>query len=786
MKKIFNIVSIISAALLVFACAPKESYTPGTPDDPNCMGVFFPAQQLKSAFAPEDQYHVDVKVSRAKASGDVIVPAKVYGNEDEYFFVSPIEFLDGQTETTCTIFFSKDMPLGVEYNLTVAIEDPAYASKYNKNASFINVPVVIENYKYIGEADFSDEFEFSYTDGTVPTFKVPLYQNVMDPNEFRLIEPYKEGNAMAGWTSSAPAVAKLNFKIVQPGFIVNKGTKYEFTIKGEDLVYFEDYYTGDSSTAGGAPCDIMAYSPFYNREFVIGQSEADCADCKVVNYQDPDAEGNVLPSVVQLMPTYLLAHDGRGWGPSPVIIIFPGGKLVDYSFGISTAECKGGQSPITFSLGKDVAAVKYLVYPGELSAKEIRQETALIGAGEKAAEDLDINLPRIFVTCEETGLYTIIAVAFDKNGVQQASASTVFGYVKPGDEEDVAIVFDANLETTPARYEKDGYKSMNSMLFYMVGDDVTSVRYGLYKTEDFEEDPDSFVEAVTNSGTLLSDEQLEEVNQPGGYVNLFTKLSPLTSYTLVVYAFNGYTGKTVVRTLSTEGLPIEKVGVGSYNYAILVPLLGGPSTFCDDMPLYFDPNTEDEYSIPDFWTEGNPLEFTKKGKDADVALSYVGNVGVELYVAEFKTYVDLYATAAGVTPKFLCDYFDAAGFDFTHFYTEEHSSYDSEKDVYNFCLIYFDDSFGFYDYGYETFAMYGKTEVAKAKAVRSIAELNLNNANAVESVKIPAEKKLRGRYMVAGINVEREINAANVEVKASEAAPVVRARDAKPAKISKR
>lgn len=777
MKKIFNIVSIISAALLVFACAPKESYKPGAPDDPNCMGVFFPAQELKSAFAPEETFQVDVKVSRAKASGDVIVPAKVYGNEDDYFFVSPIEFLDGQTETTCTIFFSKDMPLGKEYKLTVAIEDPAYASKYNKNASFINVPVVIENYKYLGEADFSDEFEFTLTDGTVPTFKVPLYQNVMDPNEFRLIEPYKEGNAMAGWTSSAPAVAKLNFKIVQPGFIVNKGTKYEFTIKGEDLVYFEDYYTGDSSTAGGAPCDIMAYSPFYNKEFVIGQSEADCADCKVVNYQDPDAEGNVLPSVVQLMPTYLLAHDGRGWGPYPVIIIFPGGKLVDYSFGISTAECKDGQSPITFSLGKDVTAVKYLVYPGELSAKEIRQETALIAAGEKAAKSLDVTLPRIFVTCEETGLYTIIAVAFDKNGVQQASASTVFGYVKPGDEEDVAIVFDANVEPTPARYEKDGYSTMNSLLFYMVGDDVTSVRYGLYKTEAYEKDAEAIKKNVETSGTLLGDTILEKINKPGGYVDLFTKLSPLTSYTLVVYAFNGYTGKTVVRTLSTEGLPKEKVGKGVYSYDILSGVYQLPITVTREKDLLFDPNTTNEYSIPvyDFLdlfgvpNDDSSLDFVKNDeKKITVKESYAGD---GLYVQEFEDWVEDIAIANGVPAAVVYSAFGLEAM------IGEHSFYDKETDTYNFCVMFFDDQY-FYDCGYETFAMSAETEIANSSN-----RVKLGAAKNLAEGKSFGDFKFKRNFRIANIKAEREIKAANVEVKSGKAENSGSPRKAQPRKL---
>lgn len=771
MKKLLSIISVISAALLVFACAPKETYTPGTPDDPNCMGVFFPTQTLKEAFAPEDPFCVDVKVSRGKSAGDATVPVKIYGNEDEYFFVSPIEFIDGQSETTCSIYFSKDIPLGKEYNLTVAIEDPAYASIYNKNASFISVPVVVENYKYLGDAEFSDKFLFETNTGEVLSFKVPLYQNQMDLNEFRLIAPYDEAIEYFGFKEEGmhihDAVQKLNFKILEPGTKVMKDTKYEIEIKSEDIVYFEDYYTGVYMPS--RPAEIVAYSPFQNSVFVLGQSEADLLPNKVVNYQDPDAEGKVLPAVVNLYPCYLFDDkSGYGYGNYDVTILFPGGSFVNYDLSISVAECSGGQSPVTFGLGKDVKAVKYKVYPGELTAKEIRQQAALIVGGEIQANSLDINLPRVFVTCEKTGLYTIVAVGFDKNGNQQNTASAVFGYVKPGDEEDVAITFDAALEETPARYAKDKYTATNSLLMYIVGNDISQVRYQLMKTIEYNEDPEAAQANVKESGTLLSAGELEKVNAVGGYVTVTGGLAPLTSYTLVVYGYNGYVGKTVVSSLSTSGLPPVEVGVGNYNFAVLAPIYSGPSSLTLPRTLMFNPNTEDEYSIPnfdfldlmDYPNEEDALDFKKKGNEVSVSLSYVGD---DLLTAEFKTYVDMYAAAAEVTPQFLCDFFVSAGkTDFGDFYNNKRSSYDPETDTYTFCVIYFENDFGFYNYGFETLSMNPENESVAASSIQKAAT---GVANRVEGVKLSTDVKsilASGRRIV---DAEREIKAANVEVK---------------------
>ncbi len=718
------------------------------------MGVFFPAQQLKSAFAPEDSYQVDVKVSRAKASGDAIVPVKVYGNEDDYFFVSPIEFLDGQTETNCTIFFSKDMPLGVEYKLTVAIEDPSYASKYNKNASFISVPVVIENYKLLGKAEFFDNFMFNNS------YMVDICQNVMNPAEFRLLKPYDEGLEKEGYIAEGAhkheAVQKLNFRILQPGEVLFKGTSYEVTIKNEDGIFYDAFYTGFYHPSYGA--EVIAYHP---SDFSSWSTEESWSHNKVVNYQDPDAEGNVLPAVVQLAPYYYMDGIG-GWSycdnDGAVLIRFPGGNFVDYAFGISTEECKGGQSPITFSLGKDVAAVKYLVYPGELSSKEIRQETALIGAGEKAAEDLDINLPRIFVTCEETGLYTIIAVAFDKNGVQQASASTVFGYVKPGDEEDVAIVFDAALEKTPQRYEKDGYTDINSVLAYIVGDDVSLVRYKIMTSKDYEANPDSVANVVKTKGTLLGEDELEAVNEPGGYVFLQGKLAPLTSYTIVAYGYNGFTGKTIVKSITTSGLPMQKVGTGKYSYNIITEAYG-VDPFIDEVDLYFDPNTTDEYNIPDWWEKGCPVNFTKKDTAVTITTSYIGD---GLYMFEFHDFIDEYAAAAGVTPEYVCQFYDSTyGLDLGEYYKNGHSFYDPVADIYYFCVMFAEGNYDFYSWGYETLSM---SKAAAGVTTKKNLVLDSCNRNGYKAMKSDLHFDYRLR-----IPAQREINAVEVNVKNTEA-----------------
>lgn len=742
MKNTIKILMALVFVSLFFGCAKEKLYEPGKADDPNCEGVYFPSQEVSGVFAPADDFTFDVKVARTKDAEALTVPLAVKCDSIHLFEIPELKFEAGQAEQTLTIKFGKEigkeMVKGIAHTLVLSIDDPLYASQYSTNSNVFAIDVIVEDFKSLGKAIFIDEFEFGDEQ-----YEVEILQNQVDKSEFRLLNPYDEGNAIHGWTSTEPAVEKLNFKILESGTVINKGSKYEFTIKGDDLVYFEDYYTGDSSTAGGSPCDIMAYSPFYNKEFVIGAAEADCAESRVMNYQEPDAEGNVLPSVVQLMPTYLLAHDGRGWGPYPVTIIFPGGKLVDYTVIPTASECKDGKVVVNFTLGADVKKVKYNVYEGELTSKEIRGKVNLIGAGEEKADSLVFEgttpeAAEITVECEKTGIYTVVAVSFDKAkvGEKKSSGSASFGFFLPEEKEKVEIDFIAGLEDTPARYAKDGYKDNNSLQFYASGKDIKTVKYYLkdYAKEiagETEEETlktlDSLKTAVATYGSSFSEKIVGLVNEPGGYCDVFKDLNPLTKYVLIIYAYNGYTSTTVVCEHSTNGLPIESKGKGTFTYNSCWEYSddAGEVPLVIDLEYFLDPNitTEGNYQIHG-WCSGDAVmkfkQFASKPEDkidscyvvtSDTKESYPAAGVSAFYCMELKDFVKTYSEKSGYPEAVIW-----AGYGIEDL-KESYSCYDKDAKCYNFVVAYVDQGLGLRGVGIETFDVSG--EPVQKSAVRT-------------------------------------------------------------------
>lgn len=733
MKNTIKILIALVSVSLFFGCAKEKLYEPGKADDPNCKGVYFPSQEVSGVFAPADDFTFDVKVARTKDVEEITVPLAVKCDSIHLFEIPELKFEAGQAEQTLTIKFGKEigkeMVKGIAHTLVLSIDDPLYASQYSTNSNVFAIDVIVEDFKSLGKATFIDVFEF----GDEP-FEVEILQNQVDKSEFRLLNPYDEGNTKYEYTSLNPAVAKLNFKILEPGTVINKGTKYEFTIKGDDLVYFEDYYTGDSESSTGI--DVMAYSPFYNKEFVIGAAEADCAESKVMNYQEPDAEGNVLPSVVQLMPTYLLAHDGRGWGPYPVTIIFPGGKLVDYTVIPTASECKDSKVVVSFALGADVKKVKYNVYEGELTSKEIRGKVNLIGAGEEKADSLVFEgttpeAAEITVQCEKTGIYTIVAVSFDKAkaGEMKSSGSTPFGFFLPEEKEKVEIDFIAGLEDTPARYAKDGYKDNNSLQFYASGKDIKTVKYYLkdYAKEiagETEEETlktlDSLKTAVATYGASFSKDEIGLVNEPGGYCDVFKDLNPLTKYVLIIYAYNGYTSTTLVCEHSTNGLPLESKGTGSFTYNSCWECSddAGEVPLVIDLEYFLDPNitTESNYQIHG-WCSGDAVmkfkQFASKPEDkidscyvvtSDTKESWPEEGADAFYCMEVSAFATRWADAYECSTDEIWDLFVGMGMPDMR---DEYSYYDRETKCYHFAVVYVDQTVNPWSFGIETFDVSG-------------------------------------------------------------------------------
>ena len=283
-------------------------------------------------------------------------------------------------------------------------------------------------------------------------------------------------------------------------------------------------------------------------------------------------------------------------------ICLPGAVPVDYALSANFGYSSEGALPIAFKIGADIASVKYAIYQGKLADADIKTNVTAI-AGNKEPNAKVVGETGVeSVTLAKTDVYTLVAVGFDSQGEAQASVSGSFNYVAKEDSEKHAVVVNAGLELT-SRFEGAGVTKINSISFYVYGSKLTDVKIGLYDKATVDKAGMDAVYKDVLAGASLKDEVLEKINN-GGYSDVFTKLNPLTEYVMVVWATNGYLQKFVTASLSTDGLPFEKLGTATYTYC---DLLEGASD--KDLNFCVNPNYANTYVVEN-WCNGVNFTFT--------------------------------------------------------------------------------------------------------------------------------------------------------------------------------
>lgn len=521
------------AAILSFAaisCAPVEEYTPGQPDIEGCFGVYFPTQEASSktiTLEPTDKRRVKVTVSRGTADGDITVPFELT-DEEGIFEVDDIIFEDGQTSTSFHVYFD-DAVIGEKYSCTIEVTDPLYVSNYRVYANYITINVIIASWEELGEATVIDQ-SFKNSQTNVPlTATTKVYRNGTDNNLYRVDDPYAKYMEAAGALSPTAGPDYFEFRVLQRG---ESFTPYEgfdaVTIPVDNMVFYEPIFTFYKDGQYG---DAYYYHPSYLDGY---EDPMLWYENRVLTWQDDE---KTMPGLVQLAPSFYFPSAG-GYAPEPLItIVFPGAKLTDYTMSIKAGLPENGEIPINFTLGEDVAEVRYAVFSGTLSEDKITENADALIAKTIEYETISEGGEYILSNLGKTGPYTIVAVGFDKDGNKVNYAYDSFGYLKAGDTNPVT----ANCGVIVSdKYAPEGYTSENSLEFYIYGKDLTSVCYGLYRQKDFDEKYDSVIKDLMRME--CSEAELEAINTTG-LSDVFIRLNSGMEYVLVVYASNGYEGK---------------------------------------------------------------------------------------------------------------------------------------------------------------------------------------------------------------------------------------------------
>lgn len=530
-------------AILSFAaisCTPTEEYAPGKPDIEGCFGVYFPTQEASSKtinLNPTDTRRLKITVSRGTADGDITVPFEVT-DEAGIFEVDDIIFEDGQTSTSFYVYFDEAV-IGKKYSCTIEVTDPLYVSNYRVYANYITLNVIIESWDELGEATLIDK-TFTNTQTNEPlTATTKVYRNSNDKNRYRIDDPYAEFMELSGALSPTAGPDYFELRVLERGesFIPYDGAEAA-TIPVDNLVFYEPIFTFYKDGQYG---DAYYYHPSYLDGY---EDPMLWYENRVLSWQDDE---KTMPGLVQLAPSFYFPSAG-GYEPEALVtIVFPGAKLTDYTMSIKAGLPENGEVPVNFTLGDDVAEVRYAVFSGTLTEDKITENADALIAKTIEYETISEGGEYILSNLGKTGPYTIVAVGFDNDGNDVNYAYESFGYLRIGDTNPVTVNCGVIVSD---KYAPEGYTSENSLEFYIYGKDLTSVCYGLYRKKDFDEKYDSVIADLKE--WECSEAELEAINTTG-LTDLFIRLNSGMEYVLVVYASNGYESKIMSAEAKLNG-----------------------------------------------------------------------------------------------------------------------------------------------------------------------------------------------------------------------------------------
>lgn len=552
MKTIKYILYALTATFVLASCSDDIKYTPGEGEDTDCYGVYFPSQENAGdqELDPAEPTTLTFTAMRKNYNDAITVPVEVSSTQDGLFTVSEIKFEAGQEATT----FSADFPgaeVGKTYDCSIVVKDKKYALLYGEYSNGLDFSVTRVQWDLVkgpnGETKgtWRDDFFTAIMGSNIKENGVPnaekeveIYERADMKGYYRIKDIYDEAymaKIVGGRYSNVPSVPtytiidardpeKVWFPVQPTGFEIND-VGYEDNGAFVIVSFCQENYPG------------MASATMY---------------------------GTLENGVLTFPPKAILLTTPSLWEATSYFkantemtrLLFPGAVSYDYSVAFEKSAPADGKVAITATLGNDVDKVKYAFFEGALSESLAAAKSGDIDAGTIPSEEITAS-GTITAVMEKTGIYTIVGNSYDEKGNLQKYGYVSFGYVKAGEEK--PVIMSVRTELT-WEYESQGYTPENSIKGILFGEEIASGYIGLFTTASTQDMNESqLIAGVKASGKALTTAQLEKINGTG-YAPFYTGLSAGTSYTLLVYADNGYNGKlfAVEQTTAGKADPLQR------------------------------------------------------------------------------------------------------------------------------------------------------------------------------------------------------------------------------------
>lgn len=579
MKKYIKSLAWIAAFVFaVVSCQEKiQPHEPGEPDASGCYGVYFPSQDASGmhVYSPVQDPSVEITVKRTNTSGAITVPVQTSFSEEGIFTVTDVSFADGQDETTFTVRFDSAQE-GTTYTASFLVDDKAYASMYNSGPVALDFSVMRVQMKDFMTEDGSKKAAFTFTDkGFWEEAHDEVYIQYYEVDGVRycqtsggkLLEYY--GQSGSEGTGPWGTDVQMTFKWYPKKMVEIDGEEYEWV---EVTAQPHGWSSGDN--------------PVYFGDFFHMRADMGLGNGDFTNSYDRYTKGTD-----GYLPSYYDGHGGfifnmaywihgttswYGYQDNAPVAIAEGYTRVDYTLELESDYSYDGVSPINITAGIDVANIKYAVYEGELTATQIANKIDAILDGSEATtefsefevdEEAAAKYATLELAPETTGMYTFVAVAYDKDKKAQNSGSATFKHIAADDVEDHEVELSVFTEDTPERYKN--YHAYDSFAYCIAGEDLTDVHVGIFKSADLEESGDKILNAVKRDEEgdyAVSEDILAQINGEGGYYTVATKMPAKTELVVVVWGTNGDMDSFVFDTYKTAPLPYvwNKLGTGVY------------------------------------------------------------------------------------------------------------------------------------------------------------------------------------------------------------------------------
>lgn len=401
---------LLALPLAFSACGDDVEYSPA--DKPVNAQVYFPTTNGATVALNKDKTSFEVTLMRIKTDEAITVPVTATGGAGYFTFPASVSFAQGADKAMLSIGYNPEVLQYDAYSeITLTIGDENITTPYGMS-QYVFKAGIPAPWTSLGTATFSDAFLFANK------YNVELQRNDLNPNMYRLVDPYSEGLEKEGYSTKGAQSPYLEFTLLKPGDKLN-----DVAITMENLVYFPYYCTGFFNTSNDYNANVDAHHPSDFKNF---QNEANWTFSKVIQYQ---ADG-ITPAGVQLAPYYYMDGLG-GWDKTQadgvVTIIFPGAALSDYSAKVSYlgrfTNIDGDNFAVAnITLGVDVETAKVAMVEGD----DIN--TAISGIVDGSTETMEITSSgSINVPNSYNGLCSIVVVTYG-GGEAQDTGYTSFEF----------------------------------------------------------------------------------------------------------------------------------------------------------------------------------------------------------------------------------------------------------------------------------------------------------------------------------------------------------------------